>query len=123
NCVAFAAHRFQSTLSTSFLQALIFNTFIEGATLPSSIPFSLENSFQMGQHMDVLLFSLTKAPSPLSCGNFTCDKFIWWSKQTRPYGTSFPLSCPVCGALRSWDWPVWSGSVGEGSWSVACKNP
>ncbi|KIK73539.1 hypothetical protein PAXRUDRAFT_20744 [Paxillus rubicundulus Ve08.2h10] len=34
-----------STLSTSFLQALIFNTFIEGATLPSSIPFSLKNSF------------------------------------------------------------------------------
>ncbi|KIK73820.1 hypothetical protein PAXRUDRAFT_177418, partial [Paxillus rubicundulus Ve08.2h10] len=45
NCMAFAAHHFQSILSTGFLQALIFNTFIEGATLPSSIPFSLENSF------------------------------------------------------------------------------
>ncbi|KIK72859.1 hypothetical protein PAXRUDRAFT_60025, partial [Paxillus rubicundulus Ve08.2h10] len=57
NCVAFMVHRFQLTLSTSFLQALIFNTFIKGATLPSSIPFSLKNSFQIGQHMDVLLFS------------------------------------------------------------------
>ncbi|KIK79148.1 hypothetical protein PAXRUDRAFT_162083, partial [Paxillus rubicundulus Ve08.2h10] len=123
NCVAFAAHCFQSTLSTSFLQALIFNTFIEGTTLPSSIPFSLENSFQMGQHTDMLLFSLTKAPSPLSHGNFTCNKFIWWSKQTRPYRTSLPLSCPVCRALWCWDWLVWSGSVGEGLWSVACENP
>ncbi|KIK73271.1 hypothetical protein PAXRUDRAFT_178853, partial [Paxillus rubicundulus Ve08.2h10] len=123
NCMAFAAHHFQLTLSTSFLQALIFNTFIEGATLLSSIPFSLENSFQMGQYMDVLLFSLTKAPSPLSCRNFTCNKFIWWSKQTRPYRTSLPLSCPVCGPLWCWDQPVWSASVGEGSWSVACENP
>ncbi|KIK78903.1 hypothetical protein PAXRUDRAFT_162779, partial [Paxillus rubicundulus Ve08.2h10] len=123
NCVAFTAHCFQSTLSTRFLQVLIFNTFIEGTTLPSSIPFSLENSFQMGQHMDVLLFSLTKAPSPLSCGNFTCNKFIRWSKQTRPYGTSLPLFCPVCRVLRSWDQLVWSGSVREGSWSVACGNP
>ncbi|KIK73821.1 hypothetical protein PAXRUDRAFT_65920, partial [Paxillus rubicundulus Ve08.2h10] len=58
----------------------------------------------MGQHTDVLLFSLTKASSPLSHRNFTCDKFIWWSKQTRPYGTSLPLSCPICGALQCWDW-------------------
>ncbi|KIK76242.1 hypothetical protein PAXRUDRAFT_170511, partial [Paxillus rubicundulus Ve08.2h10] len=50
-------------------------------------------------------------------------KFIWWSKQTRPYRTSLPLSCPVCGALWCWDWPVWSGSAGEGLWSVACENP
>ncbi|KIK75222.1 hypothetical protein PAXRUDRAFT_173439, partial [Paxillus rubicundulus Ve08.2h10] len=48
NCVAFVAPHFQSSLSSSFLQALLCKTFIESATLPSSMPFALENSFHIG---------------------------------------------------------------------------
>ncbi|KIK75516.1 hypothetical protein PAXRUDRAFT_172614, partial [Paxillus rubicundulus Ve08.2h10] len=130
-----------------FLQVLIFNTFIEGMTLPSSIPFSLENSFHMGQHMDMLLFPLSKASSPLSCRNFTCDKFIWWSKQTRPYGTSLPLSClqglavlglagleqvswrriMVCGMQKPLMWSGWQGCLVHTAqctiWSPAGRFP
>ncbi|KIK74718.1 hypothetical protein PAXRUDRAFT_174868 [Paxillus rubicundulus Ve08.2h10] len=123
DCVAFAAPHFQSSLSSSFVQALLCKTFIEGATLPSSMPFALENSFHIGQHSDVLLFSLTKASSNSPCGKFICNKFYWWNKQTRPYGTCLPLCCPVCGALWCWDRLVWSGLIGEGLWSVGCANP
>ncbi|KIK72301.1 hypothetical protein PAXRUDRAFT_180942, partial [Paxillus rubicundulus Ve08.2h10] len=67
---------FQSSLSSSFLQALLCKTFIEGATLPSSMPFAPENSFRIGQHSDMLLFSLTKASSDSPRGKFICDKFF-----------------------------------------------
>ncbi|KIK75951.1 hypothetical protein PAXRUDRAFT_171213, partial [Paxillus rubicundulus Ve08.2h10] len=103
NCVAFVAPHLQSSLSSSFLQALLCKTFIKGATLPSSMPFALENSFHIDQHSDVLLFSLTEASSDSPHGKVVCDKFFWWNKQTRPYGTCLPLCCPVCGALRCWD--------------------
>ncbi|KIK79185.1 hypothetical protein PAXRUDRAFT_161970, partial [Paxillus rubicundulus Ve08.2h10] len=123
NCVALTAPHLQSYLSSSFLQALLCKTFIEGATLPSSMPFALENSFCIGQHSNVLLFLLTKASSESPCRKFVCSKFFWWNKQTRPYGTCLPLCCPICGALHCWDRPVWSGLIGEGSWSVGCANP
>ncbi|KIK72140.1 hypothetical protein PAXRUDRAFT_181266, partial [Paxillus rubicundulus Ve08.2h10] len=103
NCMAFVAPHFQSSLSSSLLQALLCKTFIEGATLSSSMPFALENYCCIGQHSDVLLLLLTEASSNSPCGKFICDKFFWWNKQTRHYGTCLPLCCPVCGALHCWD--------------------
>ncbi|KIK78531.1 hypothetical protein PAXRUDRAFT_163759 [Paxillus rubicundulus Ve08.2h10] len=123
NCVAFMALHFQSCLSLNFLQVLLFKMFIEGNTLPSSMPFALKNSFHIVQHTDMLLLSLTEASSPSLHAKVMCNMFLWWNKQTRPYGTSLPLCFPVCGALQCWDQPVWSGLTREGSWSIWCANP
>ncbi|KIK76611.1 hypothetical protein PAXRUDRAFT_169372 [Paxillus rubicundulus Ve08.2h10] len=68
NFVAFVAPHFQSSLSSSFVQALLCKTFIKGTNLPSSMPFALENSFCIGQHSNVLLSSLPEAFSNTPCG-------------------------------------------------------
>ncbi|KAF9230158.1 hypothetical protein BU15DRAFT_69437 [Melanogaster broomeanus] len=120
-CVAFTALHFQTTIASIFLQALAFQTFVENFALPKSISTALENSFRMGQHSDVILLTLSP-PTASTPSKMLCEKYVWWNMNSKPYGTSLPLACVVCGAVRPWNEAVWTGYRGKSSWSVSCGN-
>ncbi|KAF9218178.1 hypothetical protein BS17DRAFT_770864, partial [Gyrodon lividus] len=69
HCVAFTAPRFQSTLVSIFMEVLAFQAFVEIIPLPA-----LQNSFRVGKHTDLLLFSLSSPSPPSSPAKIKCKK-------------------------------------------------
>ncbi|KIJ58340.1 hypothetical protein HYDPIDRAFT_34283 [Hydnomerulius pinastri MD-312] len=129
--VAFAAPQFQPSNATYFILALIHSSIIQGFPVRQCFPGALQNSFELGKHSDVILFSTSHAPAaptPLSppsspsppsmTTTLLCEKYVWWNTSSQPYGHSLSFVCHVCGALRSWSQPLYD----SGSWTVDCMN-
>ncbi|KAG9312771.1 hypothetical protein JVU11DRAFT_7208 [Chiua virens] len=118
HCIAFSARRFQPALASFFLTALFFSHLIEGFDIPEAMPKALTNGFDLGTHADVFCFSNGPSTSEASA-SFIATKYVWWNANHRPYGTSLPLLCPVCRAVRPWKQPV----IRDSGWTVQCGNP
>ncbi|KIJ12242.1 hypothetical protein PAXINDRAFT_14866 [Paxillus involutus ATCC 200175] len=114
HCLAFTALRFQSAFASIFMEVLAFQAFIESIPLSACLSITLQNSFHIGKHTNLLLFTLSSPSPPTSLAKIKCEKYLWWNTQSRPYGTSLPLSCPVCGVVHAWKTPVWGGKVNKG---------
>ncbi|KIM50284.1 hypothetical protein SCLCIDRAFT_922017 [Scleroderma citrinum Foug A] len=117
NCIAFVTPRFQAPLANIFLLTLFRSKIIQSIDFSSSFPRALERDSELGAHTDIMHFSFDRSSPPIT--SMTCDKYVWWNANTRPYGHDIPFLCPACASVRPWGRTVKK----EGSWIIQCSNP
>ena len=117
DCIAFITPRFQAPLANIFLHTLFRSNIIELFDIASSLPNALKRDSELGMHTDIMHFSFDHSSPPIT--SMTCDKYVWWNANIRPYGHNVPFLCPTCASVRPWG----KTAKVEGGWVVQCSNP
>ncbi|KIM50703.1 hypothetical protein SCLCIDRAFT_12301 [Scleroderma citrinum Foug A] len=117
NCIAFVMLRFQTPLANIFLLSLFRSRIIQSINFPDSFPHALEQDSELGAHTDIMHFYFDRSSPPNI--SMTCDKYVWWNANMRPYGHNLPLLCPMCTSIRPW---AKIANEGPNSWNMQCSN-
>ena len=117
DCIAFVTPCFQAPLANIFLLTLFRSKIIQLIAFSASLPHALERDPELGAHTDILHFSFNRSLPPIV--SVTCNKYVWWNSNMRPYGSDIPFLCPTCTSVRPW------GEITkeEKTWSIQCSNP
>ena len=117
NCIAFVTPRFQTPLANIFLLTLFRSKIIQSIDFPASFPHALERDSELGPHTDIMHFYFDRSSPPIA--SMTCDKYVWWNANIRPYGHNIPFLCPTCASVQPW-----AATTKEGTtWNIQCSNP
>ncbi|KAI6146388.1 hypothetical protein BKA82DRAFT_125352, partial [Pisolithus tinctorius] len=113
--LAFTAADFISATLKLFIVSYGVKVLIEGHYLADVLPDLLEGSLALRMHTDVILFHVSGLSLPrglllpgpaLSTARplITGYRYSWYHSHRRPWGTSLPMACPKCAAIRPWAW-------------------